>query len=171
VLNNIRIDKKFWINFVCFVLGGILLIYMYSKYRIAPDIKFSELELKSKSGQSIHISDYKGKVVFINFWQTWCGPCRQEMSSIESAKESLDSSKIVFFTVTDEDENKIESFTDGKNFQFDFLKCTKTLKELGVNTYPTTYILDPDGKIVFTKIGGVVWNDPQNLNLMKNMMR
>ena len=97
MLNNIRIDKKFWINLVCFILGGILLIHLYIKYRVAPDLDFSELKLKTTEGKSIDISDYRGKVVFLNFWQTWCGPCREEMPSIEYAKENIDSTKIVFF--------------------------------------------------------------------------
>ena|ERR1041385_4385882 len=165
----VKIDKKFWINLVCFILGGILLIYLYSKYRIAPDIHFSELEIKNTSGQPVHISGYKGKVVVINFWQTWCGPCCHEMSSIEFAKENTDSTKISFIAITDEAAGKIESFKEEKNYTFDFFQSVKTLKQLGINTYPTTYILGANGKVVMTKIGEVDWSLPQNLNQLKGI--
>src|SRR5882757_8383374 len=100
MLNNIRIDKKFWINLICFILGGILLVYLYTKYRVAPNLKFSELQLQTTSGKPVQLSDYKGKVIFLNFWQTWCGTCIQEMPSIEYAKENTDTSKIVFLIVS-----------------------------------------------------------------------
>ena len=171
MLSKIRIDKKFWINLVCFILGGILLVYMYSRYRIAPDIRFSELEIKNTSGEQVHISDYKGKIVFINFWQTWCGPCCHEMNSIEYAKENTDSTKIVFIAITDEALEKIKSFKEERNYEFNFFQSVKTLKQLGINTYPTTYILDANGKILMTKIGKVDWSSPQNLNQLKGMLK
>ena len=93
------------------------------------------------------------------------------MPSIEFAKENIDTAKIVFFTITDESETKIESFLEGKNYQFDFLKSEKKLSDLGINTYPTTYVLDPEGKIAISKIGGVDWSLPENLERLKDLTR
>lgn len=147
------------------------MIYLYTKYRVAPNLNFTDLQIKTTSGQPVHISDYKGKVVFLNFWQTWCGPCCKEMPSIEFAKENIDSTKIVFFAITDESEMEIESFLQGKNYQFGFLKSVKKFSDLGINTYPTTYVLDQDGKIAISKIGGVDWTLPQNLEQLRDLTR
>jgi thiol-disulfide isomerase/thioredoxin len=171
VLSKIRIDKKFWINLICFILGGILLVYLIEKYRVAPAIDFNNLELKNTEGQVVHLSDYKGKTVFINFWETWCGPCVQEMPAIESARQQTDSTKIVFITIAEEDPGLIKAFKDRHDFHFNFFISQKKFSDLGVNTYPTTYVIDKDGKIVLTKIGGVDWGHPQNIELLKQIMQ
>ncbi len=171
MLNKIRIDKKFWINLVCFILGGILLAYLIVKYRVAPDIKFNDLPLKTPEGQVVHLSDYKDKVIFINFWETWCGPCNQEMPGIEKARQQMDSTKMVFITIAEEDPGLISNFRDRHDYHFHYFISGKKFSEIGINTYPTSYIIDKDGKIVVTKIGGVEWDAPEMLKLMKDLTK
>ena len=170
VLSKIRIDKKFWINLICFILGGILLFYLIYKYRVAPSIDFNQLELKNTEGQVVKLSDYKGKVLFINFWETWCGPCVQEMPTIESARLQTDSTQIVFITIAEEDPALIKAFKDRHDFHFNYFISAKKFSDLGVNTYPTTYVIDKHGKIALTKIGGVEWSHPQNIDVLKDII-
>jgi thiol-disulfide isomerase/thioredoxin len=171
MLNNIRIDKKFWINLIFFILGGIVLLYLIMKYRVAPDLKFDNLQLKTTEGQVVHLSDYKGKVIFLNFWETWCGPCNKEMPSIERARQQMDSTKMVFITISEEEPRIISLFSSMHNYHFEYLISDKKFSELGINTYPTSYIIDKDGKIVVTKIGGVEWDSPEMLNYMKELTK
>lgn len=171
MLSKIRIDRKFWINLVCFILGGILLIYLIEKYRVAPGINFTKLKLKNTEAQTIHLSDYKGKVVLLNFWETWCGPCVQELPTIENARLQLDSSQIVFITIAEEPLPKISAFKASHDYHFQYLLSEKSFSDLGINTYPTTYILDKEGKIALTKIGGVEWDSPEMISFMRELMK
>lgn len=171
MLNKIQINRKFWINLVFFVAGAVFLLYLYTKYRVAPHVAFAELELKTPEGQIVHLSDYKGKVLFLNFWETWCGPCREEMPSIERAREQLDSMKYVFVAIGEEDPAKIAAFRDQNNYKFTFLISTQKFSEIGINTYPTSYIVDKEGNIVLSKIGGADWSSPEMIDRLKELGR
>jgi thiol-disulfide isomerase/thioredoxin len=171
LLSKIRIDRKFWINLVCFILGGVLLIYLIEKYRVAPNIDFVDMKLKTTEAQTVHLSDYKGKVIFINFWETWCGPCVQELPTIENARLQLDSNQIVFLTVAEEPLQKISAFKSAHDYHFQYLHSEKSFSDLGINTYPTTYILDKEGKIALTKVGGVEWDSPEMIGFMKELLK
>jgi thiol-disulfide isomerase/thioredoxin len=167
MLSKIRIDRKFWINLICFILGGILLVYLIFKYRVAPSLAFDEIPLTTPEGQVVKLSDYKGKVIFLNFWETWCGPCVQEMPTIEEARGQIDSAQMVFITIAEEDPAKIAAFRDRHDYKFKYFISGKSFKELGINTYPTSYIIDKQGKIIMTKIGGVDWGTPEMIQFME----
>ncbi|CAN5919390.1 hypothetical protein BH11BAC7_BH11BAC7_30650 [soil metagenome] len=171
MLSKIRINRKFWINLICFILGGILLVYLIVKYRVAPSIAFDDLSLKTPEGQVVKLSDYKGKVIFLNFWETWCGPCIQEMPTIDEARGQIDSTRMVFITIAEEDPAKIASFRDKHDFKFKYFISQKSFSDLGINTYPTSYIIDKEGKIVLTKIGGVDWSTPEMIRLMEDLSK
>jgi len=167
VLNKIRINRKFWINLTFFILSGALLLYFYTKYRVAPDLDFAQLPLETTEGKPVHLLDYKGKVLLINFWQTWCGPCVEEMPTFEKARTMVDTNKVVFITITDEAPEKISSFRDRHGYNFQFFISKKRFKELGVNAYPTTYIIDRNGDVVLNKIGGADWSEPAMIDRLK----
>lgn len=170
-LSNVKINRKFWINFAFFGVGGFLLLYLYTKYRVAPDLPFANLALKTPEGQVVNLSEYKGKVIFLNFWETWCGPCVQEMPTIEKARQLTDSSQVVFITIGEEEAGKIAGFRDNHDYHFNYLISQKPFAELGINTYPTTYILNKEGEVVLTKIGGADWADATNLQLIKQLCK
>lgn len=171
MLNNIKIDRKFWINLVFFVAGGLLLVYFYAKYRMAPDLAFEKLPLKTPEGQIAGLADFKGKVIVLNFWETWCGPCVQEMPTLEKARQLTDSTQVAFITVAEEDAAKIAAFRDAHDYRFHYFISGKTFHDLGINAYPTTYILNKKGEIVLTKIGGEDWSDESNIAFIKELCR
>ena len=164
-------NKKLLFKILGFIGVGGLVFMLYLKYRVAPDLDFSTLQLKTPEGNSVQLDTYRGKVVFINFWQTWCGPCNDEMPSIENARTQLDTAKFIFLVVSDESPGKIKSFSSSHNYHFTYFISQKKFSELGINTYPTTYILNKSGKAIFTKIGGFNWSDPGMIEQLKNMAR
>lgn len=145
-------------------LAGILLIMLagytgwnlyqtYSKKEVgiqegkqAPDFS-----LKTLSGKKSSLQDAKGKKVLLNFWATWCKPCRQEMPAMEKLqKEYADKLAVVAvnFTSAEKSEKQVRAFADTYDLTFPILIDKKGINaDYNVMSYPTTYILDEKGVI------------------------
>lgn len=118
------------------------------------DYNFS---VKDLDGKKLDMKDLKGKVIFLNLWATWCGPCRVEMPSIQSLYNDVDKDRVAFVMLSLDQENqrkKIVQFIDDKDYTFPVYQPASPLpKLLRVNTIPTTFIIGPDGKVVSKKTG------------------
>lgn len=120
------------------------------------DYNFS---IKDLQGNKIDFAQYKGKVIFLNLWATWCGPCRYEMPSIESLYSSIENKdKIVFVMLSmDKDENrsKVIRYIQDQEFSFPAYMPSGYLPAQlqEVTSIPTTFVISPDGKIVSKKVG------------------
>ncbi len=108
----------------------------------------------------------KGKVV-VSYWATWCAPCIKEMPGIKKAEEILEEYGYTFLLVSDETLDKISEFKNVWNFDFNFLKSTKSFETLGVYAMPTSYIFDENGKIVETIVGAVKWDSEEMIDKLK----
>jgi thiol-disulfide isomerase/thioredoxin len=113
--------------------------------------------LRDLEGNKIKMSDLKGKVIFLNLWATWCGPCRVEMPSIQHLYNSVDKEKVAFVILSLDQENqhkKVVQYIRDKEFTFPVYQPASPLpKLLRVNTIPTTFIIAPDGKVKTKKTG------------------
>ncbi|GMQ89146.1 MAG: hypothetical protein BMS9Abin09_0604 [Gammaproteobacteria bacterium] len=125
---------------------------------VAPDFS-----LKDMDGSVHTLSAYRGKVVILNFWATWCPPCREEMPSMERAWEKLKHEDIVMLAVNvGEDEDSIFEFTASYPVEFPLLLDQESVVtgNWPVRGLPTTFVIDPQGRIVYRAIGGRDWNAP-----------
>lgn len=113
--------------------------------------------VKDLTGKKVDMKDLKGKVIFLNLWATWCGPCRVEMPSIQNLYNDVDKDRIAFVMLSLDQENqhkKIVQFVNDKGYTFPVYQPASPLpKLLRVNTIPTTFIISPDGKVVTKKTG------------------
>ncbi|MEK8127444.1 thiol-disulfide oxidoreductase ResA [Paenibacillus filicis] len=117
----------------------------------APDFKLASLD-----GQTRELSDLKGKVVVVNFWGTFCEPCRNEMPALEKQKAKWAGKNVEILGLNlDEPRVAVESFIRQYNVTFPILfdKNEETRKRYGVSQYPTTFFVKPDGKIGEIRIG------------------
>lgn len=116
-----------------------------------------DFALKDLEGNKLDMKELKGKVIFLNLWATWCGPCRVEMPSIQNLYNSVDKDKVAFVMLSldqEGDEAKISRFINDKGFTFPvYQPATPLPKQLRVTTIPTTFIISPDGKIKSKKVG------------------
>ena len=87
MLSNIRINSKFWINLIFFTGAVFIIIFLFKKYRVAPEFPYADLHLTTTAGAPVGLSAYNGKTLVINFWATWCPDCRKEMPSLEKARQ------------------------------------------------------------------------------------
>ncbi|NJN42034.1 MAG: TlpA family protein disulfide reductase [Flammeovirgaceae bacterium] len=113
--------------------------------------------IKDMNGNKISFHEYRGKVIFLNIWATWCGPCRAEMPTIQNTFDKIESSDIVFIMLSIDKEGsqaKIEKYIQDKQYSFPVYMPSGYLPEqLQVPSIPTTYIITKDGFIASKKTG------------------
>ena len=114
-----------------------------------------EFDLTDLAGRKWTLADLKGKVAFINFWATWCGPCREELPYVQKLREQLKDRKdvIVLTLNTDEEVGKVEPFMKENKFTFPVLLGEAYADSQGINSIPRNWIVSLDGKIMFEGIG------------------
>lgn len=113
-----------------------------------------EFTLKDLSGKSWTFSDLRGKVVLVNFWATWCPPCRKEMPDLESLYERFGSKGFVVLGISDEDAAKVEPFISERKVSFPVLldPGRKVNDSFVVDGIPKSFVYDRDGKLVTQSI-------------------
>ncbi len=129
-----------------------------------------DFELKDQYGNTHKLSDYKGKVVFLNFWATWCPPCREEMPHIEEIYKEYGYNKndVVILGAAspataenpspqDESEEKIKAFLTKNNYTFPVVFDVKgeIFRNYYINAFPTTFMIDREGNIMGYVAGGL----------------
>jgi thiol-disulfide isomerase/thioredoxin len=122
------------------------------------------LELVDLQGKKHSLADYRGKVVLINFWATWCAPCREEMPSIERLRASLEGRLFAVLAVNlAEPESRIQKFLDAMPLGFPILldRDTKTTRAWQAKVLPATYIVGADGAIRYRHVGELDWSKPE----------
>ncbi len=115
----------------------------------------AEFDLMDLTGRKWTPADLKGKVAFINFWATWCGPCREELPYVQKLREQLKDRKdvIVLTLNTDEEVGKVEPFMKENKFTFPVLLGQSYADSQGINSIPRNWIVSLDGKVMLEGIG------------------
>ena len=122
------------------------------------------LELPDLEGKPHRLADYRGRVVLVNFWATWCVPCREEMPSIERLRASLEGRPFAVLAVNlAEPEPRIRKFLEAMPVRFAVLldRDTQAARAWQAKILPATYILGPDGAIRYRHLGELDWSKPE----------
>ena len=114
-----------------------------------------DFELKNLAGDRIRLSEMRGTVVLINFWATWCGPCRLEMPAIQEQYERHYPELAVLAVDFDEPADEVQKFVDELGLTFEVLldPRAKVQDLYRVRGYPTTYLVDTEGIVQVYQIG------------------
>jgi cytochrome c biogenesis protein CcmG/thiol:disulfide interchange protein DsbE len=120
--------------------------------RKAPDFK-----LKNADGQDVKLSDFRGKVVLLNFWATWCGPCQFEIPWFVDFENKYGSSGFTVLGVSMDDDGwkVVKPFLAEKKVNYPVLLGDEKMNQAygGIDSLPTTLMLDQDGRIAFIHAG------------------
>lgn len=135
-------------------------------------------ELQTLDGKHIPMDSLKGKVIFLNIWATWCGPCRAEMPGIESLYTSVKEKDIAFVMLATDrkgNEGKIQKYLTDKSFTFPVYQpihnATNPFPEiLRVPSIPTTFVIDRNGDVVYKKVGSANYDTKRFRNFLLNLL-
>lgn len=122
------------------------------------------LELEDADGKLHRLADYRGKVVLVNFWATWCEPCREEMPSMEALRSQLHDRPFVILAVNvGEGARVTRGFADKMRLNFPLLldRDSKTTRAWGARILPASFLLGADGAIRYSYLGALDWSDAQ----------
>jgi peroxiredoxin len=127
----------------------------------APDFTLEDID-----GKKFSLKEYRGKVVLLNFWATWCPPCRREMPSMERLNREFRGKDFVVLALNQmEDTDQVFTYTAeldvSPTFTILFDKNSDVSRAYGVLGLPTTYLIDKKGNIRFRAIGGREFDHPE----------
>jgi len=147
---------------------------LFSKIKISPikgDKKAPDFSLKDLTGKKVELKQFKGKVIFLNFWATWCSPCREEMPYLEVLHQQFKEKNFILLAISVDYEGlkPVQEFINKHHYTFPVLLDPKfkTLDLFGVKGIPTTYLIDKKGRTVGKAVGPRDWKSPEVISLIK----
>jgi thiol-disulfide isomerase/thioredoxin len=137
------------------------------KQQAGTDFSFS-----SHDGNILSSSMLRGKVVFINFWASWCPPCRAEMPSLNNLYQALknDSRFVFLFVSEDDDRTKASAYLKKNNFSIPVYYRNQVSSEMFSGTLPTTIVVDKQGNIVMKHTGPVGYDNEKFISQLKSLL-
>jgi thiol-disulfide isomerase/thioredoxin len=180
-------DVFFWLMLILLILPGprkvitttvnrvALLVKTPGLYSADKQIEVEEQDyqwvLRNADGEAVYLDAYKGKVVFLNFWATWCPPCVAELPEIEKAYEKH-GDQVVFLLVSGEDPEKVLSFQEKYGYDLPvYFPATAVPEIFESPSIPTTFIISPEGKIVSKKKGAVNWDSRATERIFTGLLK
>ena len=134
------------------------------------DLDAPALVLKDLQGKTHDLKDYEGQVVLVQFWATYCGPCRQEMPSMNKMMTKMGDTPFTILAVDmGETEAEVKQFVSEVKPEFTILmdEDGKSIADWRVFAAPSNFIVGPDGKIKYTLFGGVEWDSDELVEKIK----
>ena len=121
-----------------------------------------QLSLRDLEGRPHTLAAYRGKVLLINFWATWCEPCRQEMPSIQRLRDKLGPKGLAVLAVNvDEPDARVRQFikTTGLDLTIVMDPSKTVTRNWGVRYLPVSFIVGPDGRVRYRVVGDIDWDN------------
>lgn len=132
----------------------------------------SGIRFRDAKGNTVDLGDLRGKVIFLNFWATWCPPCLAEMSGVNKLYEKFKDDKDVVFILADADGNfpKAQRFMDKKHYQLPVYAVDSEIPDqLFKGALPTTVVFDKSGRISYNESGAANYADANFIRFISRL--
>lgn len=140
-----------------------------------PDLRGKQapgFTLKTVDGKTVSLSDYKGKAVLVNFWATWCGPCKLEMPWLIELQKKYAAQGFTVLGISEDDDNaqKVGEFATKSGMDYPVLMYSDQLNKAygGIDSLPTSYYVGRDGKVV-AEVAGLISESEMEANIQKSL--
>jgi thiol-disulfide isomerase/thioredoxin len=142
---------------------------------LAPPLAAPDFTLNDMDDKPHALHDYRGKVILINFWATWCPPCRKEMPALEALYQKLGNESFAVLAVNQwEDADHVFAYTGDLNvfptFPILFDPESAISEKYGVKGLPTSFLIDKKGQLVYRAVGGRDFDHPQVEQLIRELL-
>jgi peroxiredoxin len=142
--------------------------------QIKGDKDAPDFSLKDLNGKKVEMRQFKGKVILLNFWATWCAPCKEEMSSLEVLHQKFKEKNFVLLTISVDygGLKSVREFMDKHRYSFPVLFDPKSeaLDLFSVKGIPTTFIIDKKGRMIGRAMGPRDWKSPDVFSLINLLL-
>jgi thiol-disulfide isomerase/thioredoxin len=131
------------------------------------------LALKDLAGRPHALADYRGQVLLVNFWATWCEPCREEMPSFQRLKERLPGAPLTVLAVNyGESSQKVGGFVQQVGFDLPVLldPGQRAARAWRVRLLPSSYLVDADGRVRYSVVGELDWASDAAVNAVRRLL-
>lgn len=132
-----------------------------------------QMSFKDLKGQEFDFASLKGKVVFLNFWATWCPPCVAELPAIQELYDLYKgNSNVAFLLVSGEAPEVIQKFITKNGYTFPvYLQSGKLPRIFSTSSIPTTFVISKIGKVVIREVGAVNWAGERMTKIMETLVK
>lgn len=143
--------------------------------KLEAPVAAADFTLENMDGEHISLSDFRGQVIMLNFWATWCPPCRREIPSMESIYRDLGGDGFIVLAVNEfEDPDHVFAYTGqlsvDPSFPVLFDRDSRVSQDYGVKGLPTTLLIDKRGQIVYRAVGGRDFDHPEVRRIVRSLM-
>lgn len=160
---------RLWIMMGLAFCSTFLLIRNYGHREVGGKADYS-WSVRSLDGETVMLSKYAGKPIFLNVWATWCGPCLGEMPSIGRLAANPKLKEVAFLCVaTDETPEAIQEYVKSKNPPMTILHADRIPKVFKTDGIPATFIIAPNGRIVRAEVGANEWDSDDVVRLLEEL--
>ncbi|MEO6828994.1 MAG: TlpA disulfide reductase family protein [Acidobacteriaceae bacterium] len=140
-----------------------------------PDLRGKQapaFTLKTVDGKTVSLADYKGKAVLINFWATWCGPCKLEMPWLIDLQKKYEAQGFTVIGISEDDDSPktVGDFVAKMGVNYPVLMATQAVSKAygGIDYLPISYYIDRNGKVI-AEVGGLISKSEIEANIQKSL--
>ena len=164
--------REIWIAATAVALMSVLL------YRIVPYFEIHNVEVGDEAPEfelagGVRLADYRGKLVLLNFWATWCPPCIAEVPSLNRLYGRFREDGLVILAVSvDEQEDVYRRFLDRYGVKFPTVRDPERIvsSRYGTMKYPESYLINGQGQVIQKYVGAEDWERPEIVNYLQSLL-
>ncbi len=137
---------------------------------------YDKLPVTTLEGDAVDLNQYKGRLVLLNFWATWCPPCIKEMPSMQRLQDQFSEQEFQVVAVNlAQNATTVESFLMEQEFEFTLPvyldEKGQGFKDLELQGMPSSFLIDQQGQILETIVGGREWDEPKTVEILRSLVK